>query len=144
VPTAREPDRVPTVLVVDDEPTVRKLMSLVLEEEGFHVLTAENGHDAMNVSESHPGEIDVLGFPYPWLVFIDRSPEELVVPVPKRPDATVQIVPIDFVVQAAHYLGARSAAYGKRYHLVDPAPPTLRWPTWPPRRIARWRCCGAS
>jgi two-component system cell cycle sensor histidine kinase/response regulator CckA len=60
VPTAREPDRVPTVLVVDDEPTVRKLMSLVLEEEGFHVLTAENGHDAMNVSESHPGEIDVL------------------------------------------------------------------------------------
>jgi len=78
------------------------------------------------VGDSRSGEIDHLGFPYPWLVFIDRSPEELVVPVPKRPDATVQIVPIDFVVQAAHFLGSRSAAYGKRYHLVDPAPPTLR------------------
>ena len=78
------------------------------------------------VGDSRTGEIDVLGFPYPWLVFIDRSPEELVVPVPKRPDATVQVVPIDFVVRAAHYLGARTAAYGKRYHLVDPAPPTLR------------------
>jgi thioester reductase-like protein len=78
------------------------------------------------VGDSRTGEIDQLGFPYPWLVFIDRSPEELVVPVPQRPDATVQIVPIDFVVRAAHFLGSRPAAYGKRYHLVDPAPPTLR------------------
>jgi thioester reductase-like protein len=78
------------------------------------------------VGDSRTGEIDQLGFPYPWLVFIDRSPEELVVPVPKRPDATVQIVPIDFVVRAAHFLGSRPSAYGKRYHLVDPAPPTLR------------------
>jgi thioester reductase-like protein len=78
------------------------------------------------VGDSRTGEIDQLGFPYPWLVFIDRSPEELVVPVPQRADATVQIVPIDFVVRAAHYLGTRPAAYGKRYHLVDPAPPTLR------------------
>src|SRR5882724_12148009 len=60
MPTAGALDRAPTVLVVDDEPTVRKLIRLVLEEEGFHVLTAENGNDAMNVSESHPGEIDVL------------------------------------------------------------------------------------
>jgi thioester reductase-like protein len=78
------------------------------------------------VGDSRTGEIDRLGFPYPWLVFVDRSPEELVVPVPKRPDATVQIVPIDYVVRAAHFLGSRSAAYGKRYHLVDPSPPTLR------------------
>jgi nucleoside-diphosphate-sugar epimerase len=78
------------------------------------------------VGDSRTGELDQPGFPYPWLVFIDRSPEEFVVPVPQRPDATVQIVPIDFVVRAAHYLGARSAAYGKRYHLVDPEPPTLK------------------
>jgi two-component system cell cycle sensor histidine kinase/response regulator CckA len=60
VPTAGDTHRVPTVLVVDDEPILRKLMRVVLEEEGFHVLTAENGYDAMNVSESHRGEIDVL------------------------------------------------------------------------------------
>jgi DNA-binding NtrC family response regulator len=46
--------------VVDDEPLLRKLMRRVLEDGGFHVLTAENGRDAIKVSESHPGEIDVL------------------------------------------------------------------------------------
>lgn len=60
MPTAEETHKVPTVLVVDDEPTLRKLMQLVLEREGFHVLTAQNGYDAIGVSESHRGEIDVL------------------------------------------------------------------------------------
>ncbi len=78
------------------------------------------------VGDSLNGELDRLGFPYPWLVFIDRSPEQLVLPVPQRPDAIVQIVPIDYVTRAAAFLAARSHAYGRRYHLVDPAPPTLR------------------
>jgi two-component system cell cycle sensor histidine kinase/response regulator CckA len=60
VPTIGETYKVPTVLVVDDEPTLRKLMQLVLEREGFRVLTAQNGYDAMDVSESHRGAIDVL------------------------------------------------------------------------------------
>lgn len=78
------------------------------------------------VGDSQSGEIDSPGFPYPWLAFVDRGPKELVVPVPHRPDAPVQIVPIDFVVRAAHFLSARPAAYGKRYHLVDPRPLTLK------------------
>jgi nucleoside-diphosphate-sugar epimerase len=78
------------------------------------------------VGDSRTGELESPGFPYPWLVFIDRGPSELVVPVPHRPEEPVQIVPIDFVVNAAHYLGMRPSAYGKRYHLVDPAPPTLK------------------
>jgi len=60
VPTTEEARKLPTVLVVDDEPPLRTLMRLVLEEEGFHVLTAENGRDALRVSGSHPGEIDLL------------------------------------------------------------------------------------
>ena len=81
---------------------------------------------AQIVGDSQTGEIDNPGFPYPWLAFVDRGPSELVVPVPHRPEAPVQIVPIDFVVRAAHFLGTRPEAYGKRYHLVDPAPPTLK------------------
>ena len=60
MPIAEEIHKVPTVLVVDDEPTLRKLMQLVLERAGFRVLTAQNGYDAMDVSESHLGAIDVL------------------------------------------------------------------------------------
>jgi len=78
------------------------------------------------VGDSRTGEIDSPGFPYPWLAFIDRGPSELVVPVPHRPDAPVQIVPIDFVVRAAHFLGARPEAYGKRFHLVDHQPLPLK------------------
>lgn len=81
---------------------------------------------AQIVGDSVTGELDRLGFPYPWLVFIDQSPKELMVPVPQRPDAIVQIVPIDYVTRAAAFLAALPHAYGRRYHLVDPAPPTLR------------------
>ncbi len=81
---------------------------------------------AQIVGDSRTGELENPGFPYPWLVFIDRGPSELIVPVPYRPEAPVQIVPIDFVLRAAHFLGTRQSAYGKRYHLVDPRPPTLK------------------
>ncbi|HET7540826.1 MAG TPA: SDR family oxidoreductase [Polyangiaceae bacterium] len=81
---------------------------------------------AQIVGDSQSGEIDSPGFPYPWLAFVARGPNELVVPVPHRPDAPVQIVPIDFVVRTAHFLATRPEAYGKRYHLVDPEPPTLK------------------
>src|SRR5260370_36151839 len=51
---------VSTILVVDDEPVIRKLIGLALEHEGFHVLSAESGPDAISLSESHRGEIDLL------------------------------------------------------------------------------------
>jgi two-component system cell cycle sensor histidine kinase/response regulator CckA len=51
---------VPTVLVVDDEPLVRKMVALMLEQEGFSVLTAGNGPDAIHLSRSHEGAIDLL------------------------------------------------------------------------------------
>jgi two-component system cell cycle sensor histidine kinase/response regulator CckA len=35
-------------------------MGSVLKQEGFDVLTAENGHDAIHVSQSHRGKIDLL------------------------------------------------------------------------------------
>lgn len=37
-----------TILVVDDSPTIRKLVSLTLEKYGHHVLCAQNGLDALN------------------------------------------------------------------------------------------------
>jgi CheY-like chemotaxis protein len=46
------------VLVVDDDPTVRELMQRYLEKEGFDVLTAGNGVDALaRARESHPAAI---------------------------------------------------------------------------------------
>jgi two-component system cell cycle sensor histidine kinase/response regulator CckA len=50
----------PTVLVVDDEPLVLQMVSVVLEQQGYSVLTAEGGTDALSLSQSHPGQIDLL------------------------------------------------------------------------------------
>ena len=39
-----------TVLVVDDDPTQRRLIQAVLEREGFAVAQAEGGHEALDAA----------------------------------------------------------------------------------------------
>jgi len=55
-----EVQNVSTILVVDDEPTVRRMVALVLENEGFCVLTAEGGQEAIDLAHTHAGTIDLL------------------------------------------------------------------------------------
>jgi CheY-like chemotaxis protein len=43
-----------SVLIVDDEPLLRELMSVWLGEEGYRVRTAKNGVDALRVLEAEP------------------------------------------------------------------------------------------
>lgn len=49
-----------TILVVEDEPAVLRLVEFVLESHGYHVITAANGHAAIAITESHTGAIDLL------------------------------------------------------------------------------------
>ena len=44
-----------TLLVVEDEPSVRHLAHGVLEAQGYEVLSASNGQDALNVAREHKG-----------------------------------------------------------------------------------------
>ena len=44
-----------TVLVVEDEPSVRHLARSVLDNLGYEVLSASNGQDALNVARDHKG-----------------------------------------------------------------------------------------
>jgi CheY-like chemotaxis protein len=37
----------PLILLVDDEPSIRETVSFILEMEGYRVVTAENGEDAL-------------------------------------------------------------------------------------------------
>ncbi|MEJ2211457.1 MAG: response regulator [Anaerolineae bacterium] len=59
LPAALEPST-ETILVVEDEATVRRLIARVLQEQGYQVLTAEDGVDALLVSRTHPGPIHLL------------------------------------------------------------------------------------
>jgi two-component system, cell cycle sensor histidine kinase and response regulator CckA len=49
-----------TILLVDDESSVRKYLSRSLEMEGYRVLEAEDGEEALAKSESFKGEIHLL------------------------------------------------------------------------------------
>ena len=50
-----------TVLVVEDEPTVRALTSNILNQQGYTVLEASNGVEALRIAQEHLGtEIDIL------------------------------------------------------------------------------------
>ena len=49
----------PTILVVDDEFTVRRRVSQLLQRTGYSVLEAHSGPDAIKVSDQHHGPIDL-------------------------------------------------------------------------------------
>ena len=41
-----------SILVVDDEPSIRKVLTAILEEKGYNVETAENGKEAIRKSKT--------------------------------------------------------------------------------------------
>ena len=49
-----------TILVVDDEPEVRKLVSAMVGQFGYAVLTADSGEHALTLYKHHKGPIDLL------------------------------------------------------------------------------------
>jgi CheY-like chemotaxis protein len=49
-----------TVLLAEDEDGVRDLARLCLERNGYQVLEAGNGSDALRICEQYPGAIDIL------------------------------------------------------------------------------------
>ncbi|HEX6940465.1 MAG TPA: PAS domain S-box protein [Longimicrobiales bacterium] len=59
-PSDALPPGTETVLLVEDEEAVRSLVRKILEQQGYRVLEARSGNDALALSASHPGPIDLL------------------------------------------------------------------------------------
>ncbi|MCF8144244.1 MAG: PAS domain S-box protein [Deltaproteobacteria bacterium] len=49
-----------TVLIVEDDNSIRKLAQKSLQPHGYRVLVAENGEDALRTSKEHGGPIDLI------------------------------------------------------------------------------------
>lgn len=49
-----------TVLVVDDEPEIRKLVSAMVAKFGYAVLTADSGEHAMTLYKNYKGHLELL------------------------------------------------------------------------------------
>jgi len=54
-----------TILVVDDEPHVIRILSLALEKENYRVLTAYNGEIALEILEEHFPDILITDIDMP-------------------------------------------------------------------------------
>ncbi len=81
--TGPEPGQKETILLVDDEQSVRAIVLKILRRAKYNVLEAENGEAALKIADTHPGKIDlVLSDMYmPGL----RGPEVVERLAPKRP-----------------------------------------------------------
>lgn len=53
------PERSQTILVVDDEPEIRKLVTAMLTRSGYRVLSADSGENAVRVFKANP-EIELV------------------------------------------------------------------------------------
>ncbi|HEY8241742.1 MAG TPA: ATP-binding protein, partial [Kiritimatiellia bacterium] len=49
-----------TILLVEDEEVVRKLAQRILAEQGYTLLTASNGHEALKICEKHLNPINMM------------------------------------------------------------------------------------
>jgi dephospho-CoA kinase len=78
------------------------------------------------VGDSRTGEIDKLDGPYYLLVLIATNTSGVRLPLLGRSEAALHLVPIDYVVDAAWHVARSETAAGKTFHLVDPAPMSVR------------------
>lgn len=78
------------------------------------------------VGDSRTGEVDRFQGPYYLAIVLVASPIGVPLPLPGHGLAPLNVVPVDFVVEAALSLGANPAAVGKTIHLADPAPLSAR------------------
>jgi len=60
-----ESERLTTVMVVDDSLTMRKVLGRTLEREGYHVITAKDGMDALQILQETKPDIMLLDIEMP-------------------------------------------------------------------------------
>jgi DNA-binding response OmpR family regulator len=52
--------REPIILVADDEVMIRNLVTILLQQQGYIVLSASDGQEGLQLSRKYPGPIDLV------------------------------------------------------------------------------------
>ncbi len=56
-----------TILIADDEPDINRTVSIMLESEGYEVVSAEDGHDAVSKAYSASPDLIILDVALPLM-----------------------------------------------------------------------------
>lgn len=67
-----------SILIVDDEPQILEILSSYLRKEGYHVLTASEGGEALEIAATYPLALMILDLMLP-----DKAGEEVCIEVRK-------------------------------------------------------------
>jgi nucleoside-diphosphate-sugar epimerase len=78
------------------------------------------------VGDSRTGEIDRFEGPYALAILLVASPLAVPLPLPGDAVAPLNVVPVDFVIDAVAAIARNPAGAGKTVHVVDPAPLSAR------------------
>lgn len=76
----------PTILIVDDEPSILQSLSGLLADEGFEVITASNGYEALKIIETEAPDLVLLDIWMPGMDGIETLKEI------KRDNSFIQVV----------------------------------------------------
>lgn len=125
-----------TGLVLEEELSARQTFRSVVEETLARAEKIARSHmrelpiavvrPTQIVGDSRTGEVDRFDGPYLLMLLILNAPQEFPVLLPARGDTPMNLVPINYVAQAAEYIGRSPQAVGKTFHLTDPKPLTVR------------------
>jgi two-component system response regulator (stage 0 sporulation protein F) len=66
-----------TILVVDDEDPIRKLIEMELTEEGYKVITASDAREALKIVETTPLDLVILDIRMPGMDGLEALPRIL-------------------------------------------------------------------
>src|SRR5512133_153897 len=78
------------------------------------------------VGDSRTGEIDRFEGPYALAILLVASPLAVPLPLPGDAVAPLNVVPVDFVIEAVLSISENPAGAGRTVHLVDPSPLSAR------------------
>lgn len=74
------------------------------------------------VGDSKTGEIDRFDGPYLLINAILNMPLDIGIPLPGEGNSPLNLVPIDYVIDAAYLISLDDRSAGKTFHLTDPNP----------------------
>ena len=76
----------PSILIVDDEPSILQTLSGLLSDEGFEVTTAANGYEALKIIDAESPDLVLLDI---WMPGIDgiETLKEI-----KKGNPTIQVI----------------------------------------------------
>ncbi len=66
-----------TILVVDDDDPIRRLIELELKDDGYQVLTASNAQDALKLVQAEPLDLVILDIRMPGMDGLEALPRIL-------------------------------------------------------------------